>query len=1368
MFQHEEKEILKYFNLYYYFAQLTQNVHEIKHTFKSLKNKTILLKEIENFYKKANEDKHVNKKIIDIEINKHGEKILKIKPSEQLRNYVRNNIASNKPYLNEYNFKKLINEHKEKIEHLKDNNEILKYFLENNILSFKQKFILAINTLNLTIITKDSKIRTFVYPLEYIELDEYNSAVLTGIPLSKNTTKDKKQIYLLQDEYIEINLNNLPIVKNEFIFNTFLPNFPKEKPKEKDEEEYPTLNFLINKEIEKIELTDIEKFLQERSKKLKKYLIKPKDDFIERVDIPLSILNSEQGLILFEEVQESNINFDLIINDKLSISNPLKAYIQIDFDKKVHYQNNFSDDFIPYYGTNTKEYPLAKGQSEVLENYVKKQSLIAVIGAPGTGKTTLFKSIIANNITARALNIIFNNQDYNNMMLMTSTARKAVDNVIKDIEDENPFMGALVLLSKEDAQQNNRRALALSQFLRPIKEVYEENIFNSKKFIEFIKGNYGENIENTKDTFLDAYEKYQKYQTKNLINEFKEIYPFLEKYSKNLINSEMIKNLIKETKKYIDDLIILYKNKNELKDNISDLKQKLKELKLETQPFINKVSFLIDRFEGEIEENKKINELKLIEEYYDFFLGKDLTFLLDEFEYSYNQIKSAGFIGKLLNNFLKKEEKLFKDFKKRFKLSYLSNSEFLETLEEIKIVRKQYNTYLKKTNVIKNLNKKLSLQEKLKNIQENANISKEKIFEYSSINEFYRLTPQIYKANYLLYKLSESFLILEAYEKINKEELASKLSELKDILELNNFNKISKEEIMQNLIISSRFFPVIGATNKKINIIYSNTKKIKNTKNANHAKFYHTILIDEAGMIPSSDAIHSINIGQQALIVGDPKQLEPIPEIPDILVSEFERYIKKQNIRYEKYNKIFSPIKFSAYDIASGISILKFQDEKSKDFIGKAYLLDEHRRCQKDIAELFVKVADYPKDLKIKTNIDTPKFLLKHKNQIKYLEFYDCKLTEKPSIKNTNPLEIEAIEFILKDLEKRGIDISSQVGIITPFLNQASELINRFGDRLGHTNNKQKIGTVHKFQGAEFDVIIFSSVVNPYNKAIDFVANNVNLLNVSVSRAKKLYIHVGDKNILRSSAKKPMIKYLSHFDEKGIFFNYKEIALKKTLEELNLEKIKEKILNNLPENKINQISKYLYVLKNLKIEDEYFYNSKDIANKMCELISNAKQSILFIVPWIRESALEYIQKNADLTKIKNGKVKVNFRVLYNKSEKYKLKKIYSKLKEVFNISDKLDINQYIDEISIEHGTHEKIMIVDREKIFIGSFNFLSSGFYDLDEKSREKINLRDEIAVLKGPYDVWSYIFNRYKTLKVKKEILYKELEKFINHYNNI
>lgn len=51
------------------------------------------------------------------------------------------------------------------------------------------------------------------------------------------------------------------------------------------------------------------------------------------------------------------------------------------------------------------QYPLGHGQMAAIQAINQDERLIAVQGAPGTGKTTLFKSLIAQQLVARALAI---------------------------------------------------------------------------------------------------------------------------------------------------------------------------------------------------------------------------------------------------------------------------------------------------------------------------------------------------------------------------------------------------------------------------------------------------------------------------------------------------------------------------------------------------------------------------------------------------------------------------------------------------------------------------------------------------------------------------------------------------------------------------------------------------------------------------------------------------------------------------------------------------------------------------------------------------------------------------------------------------
>ena len=57
------------------------------------------------------------------------------------------------------------------------------------------------------------------------------------------------------------------------------------------------------------------------------------------------------------------------------------------------------------------------------------------------------------------------------------------------------------------------------------------------------------------------------------------------------------------------------------------------------------------------------------------------------------------------------------------------------------------------------------------------------------------------------------------------------------------------------------------------------------------------------------------------------------------------------------------------------------------------------------------------------------------------------------------------------------------------------------------SDERLPIGTVHRFQGGERDIILYSSVVTTA-RSLQFQNQRVNLLNVAVSRARKHFITV--------------------------------------------------------------------------------------------------------------------------------------------------------------------------------------------------------------------------------------------------------------------
>jgi hypothetical protein len=275
---------------------------------------------------------------------------------------------------------------------------------------------------------------------------------------------------------------------------------------------------------------------------------------------------------------------------------------------------------------------------------------------------------------------------------------------------------------------------------------------------------------------------------------------------------------------------------------------------------------------------------------------------------------------------------------------------------------------------------------------------------------------------------------------------------------------------------------------------------------------YDYLVVDEAGMIPPHLLFPLIARSKRAVVVGDPKQLEPIISISDTQKEEYKEktwdYIEedkeKQFIEYQK----FSPTMSTAYHRAAKCQSVEFDD------IGDGIVLDEHRRCLKDIADIFINIANYDK-LHVKTQwSDQDEKLQECYNNFGGKSLYSSHIEIEAMNDNVNLKEIDHIEKILEKIKLAGFDLENDVGIITPYRNQSSKLITRYKKTINHTRKLEKIGTVHKFQGAEFPIVIFSAVVGK-NDNINFINSRPNMLNVAVSRAKYIFIVVGNIDVLK-------------------------------------------------------------------------------------------------------------------------------------------------------------------------------------------------------------------------------------------------------------
>lgn len=117
----------------------------------------------------------------------------------------------------------------------------------------------------------------------------------------------------------------------------------------------------------------------------------------------------------------------------------------------------------------------------------------------------------------------------------------------------------------------------------------------------------------------------------------------------------------------------------------------------------------------------------------------------------------------------------------------------------------------------------------------------------------------------------------------------------------------------------------------------------------------------------------------------------------------------------------------------------------------------------------------------------------------------------------------------LKDKRKvKRIVLSDIIGIITPFFQQKMELTLALSS-LGSDASGITIGTVHALQGAERHIVLFSSTYGTNDSAQSYFFDaGVNMLNVAVSRAKETFVFFGSKRNFDKEGEKPSQQLYRH------------------------------------------------------------------------------------------------------------------------------------------------------------------------------------------------------------------------------------------------
>lgn len=558
-------------------------------------------------------------------------------------------------------------------------------------------------------------------------------------------------------------------------------------------------------------------------------------------------------------------------------------------------------------------------------------------------------------------------------------------------------------------------------------------------------------------------------------NEAEELVACKENYHKQLV---AIKNLQAE----IDAIPILTKKEQELATVHNNLIEE-KELWLNTIPTEVKDFFVTNNLQIDVK-NSYTNELK--NGLKNGLKGGILGFIFKIF----NQKKITEKV-KNLNEGLEKTIQKYVDEKapylttdQRMAQGLFDNINFIQELAKTQTDVQKINEE-HTLNITQSSDNLQQVREKLKHC------IKEKQNNETKIIEIENQLPLLGK-EYVKHSINESYRLAKMeYLQEYKETINNNIPW--QTTEKMNFTKITNE--------FTNTFKAISLTSLTIKKAFLLEEEL-----------FDIVVIDEASQCDVASALPLLFRAKSAVIIGDPLQLPHITS-----VAKHEQNFVLEKLGLDK--AILNYINNSLFNHADSLGI--------RSGLESAFL-EEHFRCHPDIINFSNRYYYLPKaghELDIKTTRKQFTFGNPGMNWIQTIGSTD-------NTKNVNALEVENCINLVKKLKEENPKAS--IGIITPFKHQKEAIIRE----LNRVPDTQDIlcDTVHKFQGDEKDIILFSLVVSTNSRPS--LINFINLyspyiINVAITRARSALYIIGNKSFCKSLQNdhegKSLLSNLAHY-----------------------------------------------------------------------------------------------------------------------------------------------------------------------------------------------------------------------------------------------
>ncbi|MFP2959779.1 AAA domain-containing protein [Myxococcus sp. 1LA] len=264
------------------------------------------------------------------------------------------------------------------------------------------------------------------------------------------------------------------------------------------------------------------------------------------------------------------------------------------------------------------------------------------------------------------------------------------------------------------------------------------------------------------------------------------------------------------------------------------------------------------------------------------------------------------------------------------------------------------------------------------------------------------------------------------------------------------------------------------------------------------------VVVDEAGMVTCAAAALLLPLGRKVTLAGDPKQIGPVCRVPEGGESEEHRWLRN------------SPLTHLA---------------EANQAAGKPHVLflrTQHRMHPEISAVVsefsYARMLEDGEGPRLRVPRQVPSFPRSRANWVVLDESTkDASRTAAERGESGRGYQRKSSAEVVVALARDAIDSGLRVLAVTPYRAQA-ELLRKEGTRMGFEVEEYLASTIHRQQGAEFDVVLVDTVAagRPFRPA-----DLTTMLNVAASRAREYLFVVASLAEAEAAIPGQLLRHLS-------------------------------------------------------------------------------------------------------------------------------------------------------------------------------------------------------------------------------------------------